>query len=156
MTNLCRAPDDLWPLLDPQTLCNKQDQCVSCKQVQFHSYIHNSGRKKLLLMQNSKFYFIFFYKLWPLMTSDLCKRYCLPFWKAFITYYHKAKFQSSVINSLRENFNVKSFSAHPWKRQTNPKAMHQWRLTLLQKFVKIGIADKEHASLDNVSSPNSM
>ena len=46
MMNLRHAPGDLWPFLDPQTLCNKQGHCVAYIHAQFHSYIHRSGGEK--------------------------------------------------------------------------------------------------------------
>ena len=50
----------------------------------------------------------FFHKLCPLMTFDLVKgNQYIHFWKAPITYYHCAKFQVSVINSVSEKGNVK-------------------------------------------------
>ena len=71
----------------------------------------------------------------PLMSFDLCERSSIyiHFWTAHITYYHSAKFQVSVINSVWEKSNVNGLFCNdycplwPLTFARGNQTMHFWK-----------------------------
>ena len=104
-----RTCHELWPLMTFD-LCKMHKHYATNKTnvspviYLFHSYIHHSGRK--IAFFGKKPNFCTNYGPWWPLTFVKSYNY-IHFWKAHITYYHCAKFQVSVFNSVREKCNNK-------------------------------------------------
>ena len=121
---LIMAPYDLWP-------CKKKSNWAFLK-----SPYHMLPLCKLssfcvqwcLRKVQSKSFGAFLHLLWPLITLTFASgNQSMLFWKDFITYYHPAKFQGSVIYSLWEKLNIKVFvPSCQCQRRTIRNAVHQY------------------------------
>ena len=106
-----RTCHELWPLMtfDLRKICkhyatNKTNVSPIC----MPSFIHTFtivAEKSAFFNEIPNFFFTTYGPWWPL-TFVKGNQY-IHFWKAPITYYHCAKFQVSVFNSVWEKYNVK-------------------------------------------------
>ena len=127
------APYDLWPLREVIKLSIFGKPSLHTTTVASLKFLCSIVSEKSAML---KFFCLFCTNYGPLWPLSLARgNQTMHFWKALITYYHHAKFQDSVINSLWEKFNVKVLDLYANARQI-PLQCLKHRLTLLSKFVK--------------------
>ena len=152
------APYDLWPLWEVIKLSIFGKPSSHTTTLASFKFLCSIVSEKSATLKFLGLFCTNYGPLWPLTFAR--GNQTMHFWKALTTYYHQAKFQDSVINSLWEKSTVKSFGARPRPRRMNPNAMHQYtdspcfassskmkcpnQLQFMQGFLKESLHDMEN------------